>query len=139
MSKELENVTTQISDDEGRGLVVVIGPEGLPHAKYVKGLDGKGVKASSLLHTSAAALDYAISHIAASTNSDTCFHHISSAPRATSSGPEVMWVIASANAAAASAPSEAYKRIKESASEMLKDPKKVRAFFARVNGEASAS
>ena len=51
---------------------------------------------------------------------------------------ETGWVMVGANGAKVSAASSASMRIDEYATEMLKDPNKVREFFKRVNGEGKA-
>jgi len=51
---------------------------------------------------------------------------------------ETGWIMVGSNGARVSAATYASARIDEYATEMLKDPNKVREFFKRVNGEAKA-
>jgi hypothetical protein len=51
---------------------------------------------------------------------------------------EAGWIMVGSNGVRISAATYASARIDEYATEMLKDPNKVRAFFKRVNGEAKA-
>ncbi|WP_322846030.1 hypothetical protein [Pseudomonas sp. B33.4] len=144
MLKDLDKETPEGSEDEGRGLVVVTGSEGRPHVEYVHRMIGPvsvaGISSGAILHSQLGpSLDHAIAQISATGTLTAAAEAIFCQINSDAKQSATAWVIASSHSGPLPIASEGSQRIRRSASEMLKDPKKVRAFFARVNGEATAN
>ncbi|MCE6978300.1 hypothetical protein EI534_13070 [Pseudomonas frederiksbergensis] len=132
MSKDPEKTTYVFVDGDRHEAKVVRDSAGFQHGGIVRLTNGKIVSG----------------HASAKTNSEKTYGLIAAAVAKSRSGvmldmdseghktsTETGWVMVGSNGTKISAATCASVRIDEYATEMLKDPNKVREFFKRVNGE----
>jgi hypothetical protein len=134
MSKDLGKTTYVFVDGDRHEAKAVRDSAGFQHGGIVRLTNGKIVSGHASTTKTNSEKTYGLIAAAVARSRSGVMPDMDSAGHKTST--ETGWVMVGSNGTKISAATCASVRIDEYATEMLKDPNKVREFFKRVNGEA---